>query len=533
MPERRSCSHSEPTSATALTSIEALAGALSRPEAYPRGVDRVDMRQTQMSLLFFAGDFVYKVKKPVNLGYLDYSSLESRKRFCEQEVQLNRRLCRDIYLGVVPIVREPQGFRVEGAGQAVEYAVKMRRLPQERMLDQLITGGLATHPMMEAIAARVAGFHALADATPEIATFGSIATIRQNTDENFSQTEPSVGHTITPSTHALLRRFTDDFLDTQRDLLERRVAEDRIRDCHGDLHAAHVCLTDEVCIYDCIEFNDRFRYGDVASEVAFLAMDLDRLRRHDLSRAFVDSYVAISDDADVSQLLPFYACYRAIVRGKVEGFKLGDALIPENDRRAAMWLARAYFELAKRYATGKGLLIVMSGMTASGKSTIAGRLGELLAGTILSSDIVRKQLAGLPPEEHAYVPFGQGIYSLDWTARTYSELLRQAAPVLADGGCAILDAAFLSASERTRAIATAKQASARVVLVECVAPREALLERLARRQSGGTVSDGRPEILEGQFANREPVVEFPASDHFTVDATRDLESIMEETWAQL
>jgi len=491
------------------------------------------MRQTQMSLLFFVGDFVYKVKKPVNLGYLDYSSLESRKRFCEQEVHLNRRLCRDIYLGVVPIVREPQGFRVEGKGQAVEYAVKMRRLPQERMLDRLITEGLATGAMMEAIAARVAAFHTLADATAKIATFGSIATIRQNTDENFSQTVSSVGHTITPATHALLQRFTDDFLDTQRALLERRVAEDRIRDCHGDLHAAHVCMTDEVCIYDCIEFNDRFRYGDVASEVAFLAMDLDRLRRHDLSRAFVDSYVTISDDTGVAQLLPFYACYRAVVRGKVEGFKLGDTLIPDAERNAAMWLARAYFELAKRYATGRGLLIVMSGMTASGKSTVAGRLGGLLAGTVLSSDIVRKQLAGMPPEEHAYEPFGQGIYSPEWTARTYNELLRQAAPVLAGGGCAILDAAFLSASERTRAIGIAKQASARVVMVECVAPRKVLLERLAKRQAGGTVSDGRPEILEGQLAAEEPVAEFPTGDHITIDTTRDIESIMEETWAQL
>ena len=491
------------------------------------------MRQTQMSLLFFVGDFVYKVKKPVNLGYLDYSSLENRKRFCEQEVHLNRRLCRDTYLGVVPIVREPQGLRVEGTGQAVEYAVKMRRLPQERMLDRLIGEGSATRAMMETIASRVAGFHALADTTPEIAAFGSIATIRQNTDENFSQTAPSVGHTITPATHALLRRFTDDFMDTQRALLDRRVLNGRIRDCHGDLHAAHVCMTDEVCIYDCIEFNDRFRYGDVASEVAFLAMDLDRLRTHDLSRAFVDSYAAISDDAGVAQLLPFYACYRAVVRGKVEGFKLGDALIPDDERRAATWLARTYFELAKRYATGKGLLIVMSGLTASGKSTVAGRLGELLAGTVLSSDIVRKQLAGLPPEQHAYAPFGQGIYSPEWTTRTYDELLHQAAPVLAAGGCAILDASFLRASERTRAIEAAKQASARVIMVECVAPRKALLERLAQRQAGGTVSDGRPEILKGQVAAQEPVVEFPAGDHVKIDTTRGIESIMEETWARL
>jgi len=474
-----------------------------------------------MSLLFFAGDFVYKVKKPVNLGFLDYSTLENRKRFCEREVHLNRRLCRDTYLGVAPIVRGPQGFQVEGTGKAVEYAVKMRRLPQERMLDRLIAGGLATRAMMETLASRVAGFHSLAATSPEIAAFGGVATIRQNSDENFSQTLPSIGRTVTPSTHALLQRFADGFLATQHSLLARRVADGRIRDCHGDLHAAHVCLTDDICIYDCIEFNDRFRYGDVASEVAFLAM------------AFVDSYVTISGDTGVADLLPFYACYRAVVRGKVEGFKLGDALIPDDERRAATWLARTYFELAKRYATGQGLLIVMSGLTASGKSTVAEHLGELLAGTVLSSDIVRKQLAGLPAEEHAYEPFGKGIYSPDWTRRTYDELLQQATPLLAAGGCAILDASFLRAPERTRAIEAARQASARVVMVECVAPHEALIERIAKRQAEGTVSDGRPEILEGQLANPEPVVEFPTGDHMRIDTTRDIESILEEIWAQL
>jgi uncharacterized protein len=495
-------------------------------------VDRVDLRQTQMSLLFIAGDFVYKVKKPVNFGYLDYSTLAERQRLCEREVVLNRRLCHDTYLGVVPIVRADSGLKFEGEGEAVEYAVKMRRLPEERMLDQLLANALATPRTMEAIASRLATFHDSAATSSEIAAFGSIDAIRYNTDENFSQTLPYVGQTVTATTHTLLRQFTNDLLATRSELFSRRVTDGHIRDCHGDLHAAHVCMTDDVCIYDCIEFNDRFRYGDVASEVAFLTMDLDRLRRSDLARAFANSYVHFSGDRGVATLLPFYACYRAVVRGKVEGFKLGDAMIPESERHAAKWLARTYFELAKRYATGRGLLIVMSGVTASGKSVVAERLGGLFAGTVLSSDIIRKQLAGLRPEEHAYEPFGQGIYSPEWTARTYDELLRRAAQVLTTGGCAILDASFLRASERARAVETARKASSEVMMVECIAPRETLLERLAARQAAGTVSDGRPEILEEQQAGSEPVLEFGPSDHVTIDTTRDLEVIMEELWAQ-
>jgi uncharacterized protein len=532
LPERRSCSHNEPTSVTPTPSIEELAGALRQPEAYPRGAGRVEFGQTQMSLLFFVGDVVYKVKKPVDLGYLNYSTLDARKGFCEREVELNRRLCPDIYLGVVPITRSGGTFQVEGTGEPVEYAVKMRRLPQELMLDHLLATGAATPEALRTVAVTLASFHGRTASTPAISAFGSIETIRGNTDENFAQTRPYIGRTMTESTHHLLKSHADGFLASHRALLDGRVRDGRIRDCHGDLHAAHVCLTDPVCIYDCIEFNDRFRYGDVASEVAFLAMDLDRCRRHDLSRAFVDSYVASSGDVGVDALLPFYTCYRAVVRGKVEGFKLGDPLIPAAEQRATTWLSRTYFELARRYATGRGQLVVMSGLTGSGKSVVAERLGALFVGTVIASDVVRKQLAGLPPEEHRDEPFGQGLYSPEWTQRTYDELLRRAAAVLADGGCAILDASFLRTAERSAASALARRTGARLLLVECTAPHEVLLERLRRRREAGTISDGRPEILDGQVAAREPVSGMSPEEHLHADTTRDIDGVMEELWAR-
>jgi len=486
-----------------------------------------------MSLLFFADNFVYKVKKPVNLGYVDYTTLEARLHYCEQEVRLNRRLCPGAYLGVVPIVKRGESFVVEGDGPAVEYAVKMRLLPQERTLDRLVADGLATTQTMRAIAARVAAFHATAATSDEIDTYGALASIQRNTDENFEQTEPFMDRTIRRADHELLRTYTDRFLEEHATEFVARVADRRIRDCHGDLHAAHVCVSDDICIFDCIEFNDRFRYGDVASEVAFLAMDLDRLARHDLSDEFCLPTPEHPEDAEISDILPFYKCYRAVVRGKVEGFKLEDSMVPAEERASALRLARCYFELARRCATGRGLLVIMSGVTGTGKSTVASALAPLLAGRVISSDVVRKELAGISPVEHRYVPYGSGIYSPERTRQTYQEMLRRAEPVLQGGGCAILDAAFLRGEERIRARDVALRHGSRAVVVECVAPDEVTLRRLAERQAGASVSDGRAEILERQLPDSEAVAEFADRDHLRADASRPLDDIREEIWRRL
>lgn len=515
------------------TTPEELAETLQLPGAYPHKPESVGFQQTQMSLLFFAGDYVYKVKKPVNLGYLDYSTLHDRHRLCLREVELNRRLCPDVYLDVVPIVRQSGHLLVEHDGEPVEYAVKMRRLPQERMLDQLLSSKLATAGMMEAAALKVAAFHEKSETSDEVATFGGITTIRQNTDENFEQTVRNIGTTITAANHEVIRAFTDGFIETHAPLFSERVRGGRIRDCHGDLHAAHICMTDDICIYDCIEFNDRFRYGDVASEVAFLAMDLDRFGRQDLSRTFVSAYQRASEDEDLKALIPFYKCYRAFVRGKVEGFKLTDPLMPEEERQAARRLARRYFHLAVDYARGKGLLIIMSGLTGGGKSTVAGELHELLGCELISSDAVRKRLAGLSPTDRRYEPFGEGIYSEVWTLRTYEEMLRQAESPLATGGCVILDAAFLREDERERARQVAMRASARVLLVECVAPYEVMVERLVKRQAGDSLSDGRPEILDGQIRSRESVAGISSQEHVTIDTARTPADLVEEIWRRI
>jgi len=302
-----------------------------------------------MSFVFLTGEYAYKVKKPVNLGYLDYTTLEKRRFFCLQELELNRRLCPDAYLAVVPITEENGAFHVGGQGEAKEYAVKMRQLPQERMLDRLLVRRQVTPEMVAKVAERLVSFHRTAETNPEVGAFGRLEAVRGNCDENFAQTERYIGISITAEEYREIKSYTIDFLEGNAALFDERIRGGRIRDCHGDLHAAHVCFTDHICIYDCIEFNDRFRYCDVASELAFLAMDLDRYREPGLSQSLVNTYVESSRDEELMKLLAFYKCYRAYVRGKVESFKLDDKYIPAEEKSRIMAVARGYFELAKSY----------------------------------------------------------------------------------------------------------------------------------------------------------------------------------------
>jgi len=341
------------TKSLAKNKLPPIAEALLKPQVYPHKPRGIELVQTQMSFLFLTGDYVYKVKKPVNLGYLDYTTLEKRRLFCHHEVELNKRLCPHAYLSVVAITEEKGALHIEAEGKIIEYAVKMRQLPQERMMDVLLAQGKVTKEMIAKVAEKLAGFHQKAKTSPEIAAFGKLDTIRQNCGENFAQTEPYIGISLSTTKYNHIKSHTNNFINHNSSLFHKRVREGKIRDCHGDLHAAHICFTDGICIYDCIEFNDRFRYCDVASEVAFLAMDLDRYQRADLSRHFVNTYVELNQDKELLKLLNFYKCYRAYVRGKVESFKLDDPYIPEVEKAKVLAVAQRYFQLAESYILEK------------------------------------------------------------------------------------------------------------------------------------------------------------------------------------
>jgi len=323
--------------------------ALMKPEAYDEEPGKIELTQTHISFVFLTRNFVYKVKKAIDLGFLDFTTLEKRRLFCEKELELNRRLCGGMYLEVVPINRS-NVIKIKGEGETVEYAVKMKRMPQESMMNKLLEENKVDSKLIDEIAKIIAEFHSKAETNRRISEFGSLAIIETNWKENFDQTREFAGKTISTEDFKLIRERIEHFMKNNVPLFEKRMAEGRVRDCHGDIHSGNIFVTDRIYIFDAIEFNERFRYSDVAADVAFLAMDLEFKERTDLSDFFVERYVKYSEDQELMRFLPFYKCYRAYVRGKVVSFKLEDPSVGSEEKRAAMTEAKAYFKLASTYA---------------------------------------------------------------------------------------------------------------------------------------------------------------------------------------
>ncbi len=330
--------------------VSSLQKALLNPEIYPDRPPRIRFMETHISLLFLTGNHVYKIKKPVNFGFLDFTSLGKRKFFCEEEVKLNRRLSPGIYLGVVRITKEGDRIHLEGRGEPVEYAVKMKQIPEEKLMDRLLEKRQVTPKMVEAVSEKLVQFYFSAETNDHIKSFAKPERVKQDTDENFEQTEKYIDVTIPRKVYEEVKNKTNNFFRVSGKIFERRVASERIRDCHGDLRLEHIFWGEEICIFDCIEFNERFRYTDVAADIAFLAMDLDYHGREDLSDRLIHAYVGESGDYELMEVLDFYKCYRAYVRGKVESFRLDDPHIPEGEKKEALKRAQKYFSLAYRYA---------------------------------------------------------------------------------------------------------------------------------------------------------------------------------------
>jgi hypothetical protein len=497
-----------------------LVKALLEPKAYPEVTKRIELIQTQMSFVFLTDDYVYKVKKPVNLGYLDYTTLGKRHFYCQREVELNRRLCPEVYLGVVPITRDRGAIWVAGKGKIIEHAVKMRRLPQEAMMDVLLAKNQVSPEMLTRVAQKLVAFHQKAKTNANISAFGDINAITQNAEENFTQTEKYIGKTISKEKYQRIKRYTEGFIKKNTPLFRKRIKEGKIRDCHGDLHAAHICFTNGICIYDCIEFNDRFRYCDVASEVAFLAMDLDHYGRADLARSFVSAYLAESRDTELRKLLNFYQCYRAYVRGKVESFKLDDPYIAPAEKRHTLEIASSYFDLANSYIRSRPVLFITTGLVGTGKTFLAQALAKRLGLVVISSDVTRKKLASIPITEHRFEEFDTGIYSPEFSRKTYDKIFSEAKAILSDGGSVILDASFIKAEERLKAKGLAEEMDADFLIIECTLDEESIKQRLAQRREQETTSDGRWEIYQPQKKAFDPVIEVSSQKHAIIDTSK-------------
>jgi aminoglycoside phosphotransferase family enzyme len=330
-----------------------LVAALLDSAAYPEATSQVELVQTHISWVFLTDRFAYKMKKPVDLGFLDFTTLRRRHHYLKQELALNRRLCPEIYLAVLPITRSKSAVQVGGRGQPLEYLLQMVRLPQERMMDEVADRGELSEELLDRLVDVLVPFYQKAATGPRINHYGEPGIITYNHEENFVRMKAMVGEVLTRKLFAAIRDFARGFLSHQRLLLRRRIKEGRIRDCHGDLHMRNICLANGIYVFDCIEFNHRFRYGDVAADVAFLAMDLDFHGLTDFSRYFVDRFAVAAADPELLKLLDFYKCYRACVRGKISALAAGEEEVPEEERRQAQDAAQAYFHLAGIYA-GRG-----------------------------------------------------------------------------------------------------------------------------------------------------------------------------------
>jgi aminoglycoside phosphotransferase family enzyme len=327
-----------------------LTAALLAPSSYPEPTSTVELIQTHISWVFLTDRYAYKVKKPIDLGFLNFATLWRRHYYLKQELILNRRLCPEIYLAVLPICARGAGVQVGGKGRPLDYILRMVRLPQERMMDEVAHREGLNRETMDRLIAKLAPFYRQATTGPSINKYGSLKVIRFNHEENFSRIRRCVGRLLSREVFEEIRNFSLGFLARHQKLFHRRIKEGRIRDCHGDLHMKNICLADEVYVFDCIEFNPRFRYGDVAADIDFLAMDLDFHDFRELSRYLVEGFAAASADPELLMMLDFYKCYRACVRGKINAVAASEPEQTQEARQQAAGLAQAYFALAGTYA---------------------------------------------------------------------------------------------------------------------------------------------------------------------------------------
>jgi uncharacterized protein len=492
----------------------------------------LELRETHISWVFLGPAEVWKVKKPVSLGFLDFTALESRRAACEAEVTLNRRLAPDVYLDVVPVtVDRHDRHEIAGSGRVVDWAVHMKRLPDHARADVLLGEDALEPAAVRDVARAIATFHDSARADDSTAQYGTVGVIAGNVRENFEQTRDIIGTYLKERDAREIERWQLDFLRTNEALFTERIRQGRVRDGHGDLRLEHVYL-DSVAppvILDCIEFNERFRYADTAADIAFLSMDLAWHRRVDLAEAFLAEYARTSNDFAMYRLIDFYESYRAYVRGKIACIVAGDPDIDERVRARAGAEARRYFLLAlasERRSLIPPAVVAVAGIIASGKSTVAEQLAFRLGAPVVDADRTRKHLAGVGATSPMHDAPWQGRYAPDMSERVYAELFRRGRAVLDSGRPVVLDASFRRREDRVAARSLAASTGVPFTVVECRAPADCCRARLVRRRAGrgASVSDGRLEIFDDFLAAWEPIDELPPEQHVILDTTQPLEN---------
>nr|WP_207162094.1 bifunctional aminoglycoside phosphotransferase/ATP-binding protein [Thiocapsa imhoffii] len=488
--------------------------ALTRPESYPHPADPVEHLETHISHVFLAGDHAYKIKKPLDLGFLDFSTLARRRQCCEEELRLNRRLAPELYLDVVPITGTPTAPRVGASGPVLEYAVHMVRFAS----DALLTHQPLSEGLMDALAEQLADFHARIPIAVPASSHGTPAAVLEPMIENLTQIrERPMLADQSPRLDGL-EAWTRTRWLALRPVLERRRRHGHIRECHGDAHRGNIVLIDgAIRLFDALEFSPALRWIDTASEIAFLIMDIEHSGALALARRFLNRYLERSGDYGALEVLDVYKVYRALVRAKVSAIRLGQAGLEAADAQASRHDCLDYLALAESYTEHRQpRLLLACGLSGSGKSYLARQLRERMPLIHLRSDMERKRLFGVAEAAHSRAPIDAGVYFPAATDWTYGRLLRLADAILCSGYDVLVDATFIKRSRRARFRALAQRLGVRVAILVLDAPLEVLRERIqARLAAGEDVSDATLTVLERQRMAREPLT--PEEQHCAVD----------------
>ena len=483
----------------------------------------IQLEQTHISYVLLTGDYVYKLKKPVNFGFLDFSTLDKRQHFCAEELRLNQRGAPELYLEVLPVTQVENQYQLSETGQPVEYVIKMRQFPQEALFIKMFEQGKLSETHMEELGRVVAQYHALAQTNDYIRKFGEVAQVRESINENYELSKNYIGGPQTQAQFEETKQYTDGFFAQRPELFVSRIENNWIRECHGDLHLRNICLwQNKILLFDCIEFNEQFRFVDVMYDAAFVMMDLEARQRSDLGNAFLNTYVEQTGDWEGLQVLPLYLCRQAYVRAKVNSLLLDDPSVPGSAKSEATATAAQYYQLASEYTKPRlGKLILMSGLSGSGKSTVARQLARQMGAIHIRSDAVRKHLAGIPLTDRG----GDELYTAQMSQKTYERLLFLGIMLANQGFSVILDAKYDRQQLRSIAIAQAQFHQLPLQILHCSAPVEVLRDRLEKRTND--IADATADLLSGQQAGFEPFTEAEQPLVKSLDTSQPLEPQLE------
>lgn len=507
------------------TSPGTLIQALQNPDLFDHPVDEFHVIETHISQVLLTGDYAYKIKKPMDFGFLNFSTLDRRKHFCEEELRLNCRLANQLYLDVVPITGSPEQPVLGGAGEPFEYAIKMRQFSQQELFDRLQEQDELPAEALTDLARQVAEFHEQLPPVPEDKPLGTPEAVFAAMQENFDQIRPMIDEPALLAQLDNLEAWTESTFERHRELIADRRATGKVRECHGDLHLANITrYKDQVTVFDCIEFNEPFRWIDVINDLAFLLMDLESRQEHALANQVLNTYLEYRDDFEAVPLLPLYKAYRAMVRAKIALFTLGNPSLSEAEKATLHQRYRDYAQLAEDYSIiPNPYLLTTTGLSASGKSVVCASMAGELGLVRVRSDVERKRLHGLAPLESSKSATGANLYTDDANRKTYQRLAMVAGQLLSAGVPVVVDAACLKEWERSLLADVAEDQGVPFALLHCDAPEE--LRREWIRKRANDASEATEALLDEQQTWYEPLT--PEERSHTIHLQTDQEHVAE------